>query len=93
MENYIDANSRNTAFGLIHGSQLTKEISMNDSTKRILIEVIPVAALTPLVASGIAIDANGRQIAGAVTDDANETITPLTVDEIVGLPCIRVELI
>ena len=94
MENYIDGNSRNVGIGLITGTELTLPFSINDSTKELLIEVIPVGApLSPLVASGIKIDGNGRQIAGAVTDDAFETITPVTVDEIVGLPCVRVEFI
>lgn len=94
MENYIDGNSRNVGIGLIHGTELTMPFAINDSSKELLIEVIPVGSpLSPLVPSGISIDGNGRQIAGAVTDDASETITPITVDEIVGFPCVRVEFI
>lgn len=93
MENYIDQNSRNVGFGLIQGTDLTMPFAINASDE-LLIEIIPVGSpLSALNASGISIDGNGRQIAGAITDDINETITPLTVDEIVGLPCVRVEAI
>jgi len=50
--------------------------------------------MDPLVAisENIRIDENTRQAAAAVTNDSNKTITTLTTDSIVGLPCLRVEL-
>lgn len=93
MEKYIDQNSRNVAIGLIQGTELTLPIAINPSNE-LLIEIIPVGSpLSAFNASNILIDENSRQVAGAITDDSNETITPLTVDEIVGLPCVRVEVI
>lgn len=90
----IDQNSRQVGLGYVHGSTGTVLPFAVNASNELLIEIIPVGApLGALAASGIHLDANSRQVAAAVTDDANETITPLTVDEISGLPLIRVELI
>lgn len=92
MPNTIDQNTKNVGLGYVQGtSDMVIPLTVNSSNE-LLIEVIPIGApLSALVASRLHIDENTHQVAGAVTNDANETITPLTVDEIVGLPCVRIE--
>ena len=92
MPNTIDQNTKNVGLGYVQGTlDMVLPLTINASNE-LLIEVIPVGnPLSALVASRIHLDENTHQIAGAVTDDANEIITPITVDEIVGLPCVRVE--
>lgn len=90
----IDENTRNIGLGFVQGTKsITLPFQINSSGE-LLIEVIPIGdPLSPLNASRIHLDENTHQIAAAVTNDSNETIIPLTVDIIVGLPCVRVELI
>ena len=92
MPHTIDENTRQTGLGYVQGTrEMVLPFSINSSDE-LLIEVIPVGSpLSALVASRIHIDENTHQIAGAITDDASEIITPITVDEIVGLPCVRIE--
>ena len=90
----IDANTKATGRGYVQGTgNLTMPFVVNPANNRLLIEVVPIGVpLANLVASRIHIDANTHQIGAGVTNDANEFITPLTTDSIVGLPCLRVEI-
>lgn len=88
----IDQNTKQVGLGFIHGtSDMVLPYQIN-SLNELLIEVIPCDPLSDLVASRIHIDENTKQCAAGVTNDANETITPLTCDLIVGLPCVRTEI-
>lgn len=90
----IGDNTREVGLGYVQGSNnVVLPFEFDDTTKELLIEVIPVGSpLSALVADQkIFLDDNTHQIAAAVTNDSNEIITPLTVDEIVGLPCLRIE--
>jgi len=93
----IDQNSRQTGLGYVQGTdRLVLPFSIDAVTNELFIEVIPVSdPLSPLVAvsENIRIDENTRQAGAGITDDSNETITTLTTDDIVGLPCLRVEII
>lgn len=90
---YIDENTKNVGLGLVQGTSIVLPLRINTSDE-LLVEIIPVGSpLGNLNASGLKIDGNTKNVAGGVTDDLNQDITPLTVDEIVGLPCVRVEVI
>jgi hypothetical protein len=87
----IDQNTRQAGIGLVQGSTDTYPFSINTSNE-LLIEVIPVDDIGTLnvTRQNIPIDENARQGAAGVTDDF--VIIPLTTDEIVGLPVVRVEI-
>lgn len=95
MNAHIDENTKATGIGVVQGAtDILVPLRIDDATKEVLIEIIPVGdPLSALVASRIHIDENTHQIAAAVTNDSNETITPLTVDMILDLPCLRVEIL
>ena len=88
----IDENDRNIAGGIIQGTRLTLPCFIDPSSGRLLVEIIPVAdAGSAISPRNLNIDENMRNVMGAVTDDSNEFITPLTVDMILDLPCLRIE--
>lgn len=94
MKNYIDQNTKNVGFGLVHGSDVSNTFTAVPADNMLRIEIIPVASAGSAIATrNINIDENTHQVAAAVTDDGNEFITPLTVTDIVGLPCLRVDVI
>ena len=89
---HIDQNTKATGIGLVQGTNdFTVPLHIDPMNNELLVEVIPCSPLSALVASRIHLDDNTHQIAAAVTNDASEIITPLTVDLIVGLPCLRIE--
>lgn len=93
MENLTpDANTRNVGGGIVHGASDTLPLFINPSTGELLIEIIPTfsdGSVTDRV--NLRIDGNTRNTAGAVTDDSNETIIPLTVVMRNDIPCLRIE--
>lgn len=92
----IDSNSRNVGLGYVQGTNnMVLPLAINPTTKELLIEVIPIGSpLAPFNGlNRLKIDGNTKNVAGGVTDDSNQDITPLTVDLIAGLPCVRVEFI
>ena len=101
MAKTIDQNSRQVGLGFVQGTDTPSTVFANNlilpfsinSSNELLIEVIPIAVpLDPFAAPArMKIDQNSRQIGGAITDDSNKTITPVTVDLILTLPCVRVE--
>lgn len=94
MKSGIDANTKAVGRGMVQGTMDNIIPFSCTSDNKLLIEIIPVSdPLSNLVASRIHIDANTHQIGAGVTNDSNQTITPLTVDTIVTLPCLRIELI
>ncbi len=64
----------------------------NAANFKLRIEILPrtLSALVPNVVN-LPIDENSVAVAGAVTDDINETITPLTCDVEGGIPFLRIE--
>lgn len=90
---YIDDNTKNVGLGMVHGSTDIIPITINANTLELRVEIIPINSGGTIISSNIPIDENTHQISGAVTDDANETITPLTVNEIAGIPCLRVDVL
>ncbi len=90
----IDENTRQEGIGLIQGSTNTRPFAIN-SDNELLIEIIPVSDIGTLniTPENIPIDENTRQVGAGVTDDANLDIIPLTCDLIVGVPCVRVEVL
>jgi hypothetical protein len=94
MSNYIDQNMRNVGIAYIQGTDnMTIPLAIS-AINELLIEVIPIPnPLSAFNASNIKIDENTKNVAGAVTDDSNQTIIPLTTDSIAGLPCVRVEFV
>lgn len=93
MENLgIDENTRNTGGGIIQGTSQTLPIFINPSTGELLVEIIPANTDgTSIAPRNLAIDGNHRNIGGAITDDANEDIIPLTCSLRIDLPCLRIE--
>ena len=88
----IDENARQTGGGIVNGTNTILPLFINPSTGELLIEIIPTATDGTIIsARNLPIDDNFRNCAGAVTDDSNETIIPLTVIERSGIPCLRVE--
>lgn len=90
----IDENTKNVGLGYVQGTDnLTMPFAIS-AINELLIEIIPVGApLSAFNASNIKIDENTKNVAAGVTDDASQTIIPLTTDTIATLPCVRVELI
>lgn len=94
MENLgIDKNDRNTGGGIIQGTQnFTLPTFVNPITGELLIEIIPTGTDGTITSQrNLPIDENDRNCAGAVTDDSNETLTPLTVAMHVDVPCLRID--
>ncbi len=88
----IDENTRNTGGGIIQGTRLTLPTFVNPLTGELLVEVIPTGTVgTTIGPRNLNIDENHRNIGGAITDDSNEFITPLTVAMHLNLPCLRIE--
>ena len=89
----IDHNTKNVGLGYVQGTNNMVMPFAISSINELLIEVIPIGVpLAPFNASNLKIDENTKSVSGGVTDDANQTITPLTTDTIVTLPCVRVEI-
>lgn len=92
MENLgIDENTRNTGGGIIQGTDLTLPFFVNPITGELLVEIHPSSAGTTIAPRNLNIDENHRNVAGAITNDANKSITPLTVNMHIDLPCLRIE--
>lgn len=93
MENLeIDQNTRNTGGGSIYGTSLTFPLCINPSTGELLVEIHPVNTDgTAIAPRNLNIDENHRNIGGAITNDTNKFITPLTVATHIDLPCLRIE--
>lgn len=92
----IDHNSRNVGLAYVQGTNnLVLPIAINPVNKKIRIEVVPRSIPHTAFAAGsrMKIDENSKNVAGAVTDDTDQTITPLTVNLIQDFPCLRVEII
>ncbi len=90
----IDENTHQVGLGLVQGSIDTKSFAINTSNE-LLIEIIPVADIGTLAFTpeNIRLDENTRQIAAGVSNDSNQDIIPLTVDLVIDLPCVRVEVL
>lgn len=88
----IDHNDRNVGGGIIQGTRETLPFFINPSTGELLVEIIPTSSDgTAIAPKNLNIDENMRNVGGAVTDDANEFITPLTVNVRGNVPCLRIE--
>lgn len=91
---YIDQNTKNIGLGMIHGTSDTTPLTIDPNTLELRIEIIPInSGGTSVGAQNVDIDENTHQVAAAITDDSDEDIVPLTVNEIVGFPCLRVDVI
>ncbi len=94
----IDQNNRIVGLGYVQGTHdAILPLSCDpDNEDRLLIEIVPVGSLSMFVPNHMATDGNTRNTAGAVSDDANETIIPLTVELLGGgnspHPCLRTEV-
>lgn len=66
--------------------------SINPVKKAIRIEIIPRTLPPANVPDRMPIDENSINAAGALTHDVNETLTPLSVDLIQGLPAVRCDV-
>lgn len=94
MSSYIDENTKNVGLGMIQGTSDAIPLTVDPITLELRVEIIPInSGGTSIGTQNIDIDENTHQVAAAVTDDSNEDIIPLTVNEIVGLPCLRVDVI
>ena len=93
MENLgIDENERNTGGGLVQGTRFVLPTFVNPTTGELLIEIIPTDTDGTITTHrNLPIDENDRNCTGAVTDDSNETITPLTVIMHQDVPCLRID--
>lgn len=90
---YIDQNTRNVGLGLVHGTDMVLPFTVT-ALNELRIEIIPINSGGTIVShETIPIDENTRNVGAAVTDDANETITPLTINTIVDFPCLRVDVL
>ncbi len=90
----IDQNTRNVGLGYVQGTKdMVLPLRVNGANNKLRIEIVP----KPLTGTGVArnlfIDGNTKNVGGAITNDSNEVITNLTVDEVVAFPCLRIELI
>lgn len=89
---HIDQNDRNTGGGVIQGTRLTLPTFINPLTGELLVEIIPTSIDGTITSSrNLPIDENERNCAGAVTDDSDETLYPLTVVMHQNLPCLRID--
>ena len=87
-----DENSRQIGFGLEHGTENILPFLVDPATNELLIEIIPISSAGTITTANIDNDENSRQVGAGITDDSNQTITPITVDIINGLPCLRIEI-
>lgn len=90
----IDANSR----GIGKGVQTDREnvaipLSINPANGKLRMEIVPRSIGLSNVPNRMPIDANSYNVAGALTNDSDKTLTPLSVDLILGTPCLRIEII
>ena len=94
MNNYIDQNNKNVGIAELPDSvEKTFALLVNPLTDELFIEIIPNSDVGTITSNlNIPLDDNGHQISAVVTDDANETITPLTVDMIQNIACLRIEI-
>lgn len=93
-KNTIDANDRQIGLGYAPDISVIIQPLITETTSpyELHIEIIPVTSLSAGVFPHIEIDGNSRWI-GAGVRVSPKIITGLTVDEIVGLPCLRIELV
>lgn len=90
----IDGNTKNVGLGYVVGTNdMILPFKVNPINGKLRIEIVPRAIGTGLRSGNLAIDGNTNNVGGAVTNDSNKTITNLTCDEVVGFPCLRVELL
>lgn len=88
----IDQNERNTGGGVIQGTSQTLPTFINPLTGELLVEIIPTSTDGTIISQrNLPIDENERNCAGAVTDDSDETLIPLTVVMRKDLPCLRID--
>ncbi len=89
----IDENTKGLLYGYVHGTAgMVLPARVNPANNKLLIEIIPVVSIGTIVPSqNIPIDENTKNVGAALTNDANLNIIPLTVDEIVGFPALRIE--
>lgn len=91
--NYIDQNTKNVGFGMIQGTKQVLPITVVPNTNELRIEIIPSSTAGSIIPTrNINLDENTHQITAAVTDDSQQEIIPLTVVEVVNVPCLRIEL-
>lgn len=91
---YIDQNTKNVGLGLIHGTDTVIPFTINPSTLELRVEIIPINSGGTIIApQNINIDENSRNIGAGITEDSNESITPLTVNEIADFPCLRIDVL
>lgn len=90
---YIDENTKNVGLGKSRArSQAAVPLLVNPATGELLVEIIPITDDGTIITRlNIPIDENTHQVSGAITDDSDQTITPLTVEETKGVTCLRVE--
>lgn len=92
---YIDENTKNV--GLAKAPDVYPSVvplSINPLTGELRVEVIPTGSDGTIISyENIPIDENTHQVAGAVTDDSNEDIVPLTVTDILGVNCLRIDIL
>lgn len=90
----IDNNTKNVGLGYVVGTNnMVLPFNVNSLNGKLRIEIVPRAIGTGLRSGNLSIDGNTKNVGGAITNDNSETITNLTCDEVVGFPCLRVELI
>lgn len=89
----IDANTKNVGLGYVHGTgDMVLPLKVNPLNNKLRIEIVPLPIGTGVVQGNIKIDANDRNIGAGVTNDSNQIITNLTADDVVGFPCLRIEI-
>ena len=103
MQPNIDASSRSVALGVwmnrVYDSStktwnyfpVPTPIAINPVTKKVKIEVIPKTLSAPIIPDRMPIDANSNHVAGALTDDSDETLTPLSIELVEYIPALRVD--
>lgn len=98
MSENVDNNSRNLGHGVYYdkGRLHAMPFSINPTTKRLLVEIIPRSIGTMNVPNRMPIDQNSINVAGGLTNDSNKILTPLSVDLVgspVAIPCLRIEVL
>jgi len=89
-----DENTRQIGGGIIQKSGgMILPFRVNPVNNKLLIEIIPKTIGAGISPRNIPIDENTRQGGAGVSDDTNKFIIPLTYEEVVDFPCLRVELI
>ena len=89
----VDANSRGIGKGVYEhlGKLIAVPLSYDVVTGKLKIEIIPHTIGTINVPHRMPIDENSYNVNGGVTNDANQTLTPISVDLIQGFPLLRIE--